>query len=116
MARPKVKINWEEFDKLCALHCTLIEIAEWFDCSEDTIQRAVKREHNMGFAVYYKKKSSRGKISLRRSQFRLAEKNTSMSIWLGKQYLGQSDMPQLDKEELPDGFEITDFSSISTSK
>ena len=116
MARPRVKINWEEFDKLCAIHCTLIEIADWFDCSEDIIQRAVKRKHEVGFAVYYKKKSSRGKISLRRTQFKLAEKNVSMSIWLGKQYLGQSDIPQLDKEELPDGFEITDFSSISSPK
>ena len=28
-------------------------------------------------------------ISLRRSQFKLAEKNATMAIWLGKQYLGQ---------------------------
>jgi len=116
MARPKKQINWEEFDKLCAIHCTLVEIADWFNCSDDTIQRAVKREKGVGFAVYYKKKSSQGKISLRRSQFKLAQSNVSMAIWLGKQYLGQSDMPQLDKEELPDGFEITDFSSISTPK
>ena len=28
---------------------------------------------------------------MRRSQFRLAEKNATMAIWLGKQYLGQKD-------------------------
>jgi hypothetical protein len=30
-------------------------------------------------------------MSLRRTQFRLAEKSAAMAIFLGKQYLGQSD-------------------------
>tara|TARA_R100000808_G_C2132505_1_gene141436 strand:- start:744 stop:1115 length:372 start_codon:yes stop_codon:yes gene_type:complete len=112
MARPRKEIDWEEVDKLCALQCTLNEIAGWFDCSEDTIQRAIKREFDVSFAVYYKKKSSRGKISLRRSQFRLAENNASMAIWLGKQYLGQSEIPLLDDNELPTGFSVQDFTDI----
>ena len=32
-----------------------------------------------------------GKMSLRRKQFNMAETNASMAIWLGKQYLDQSD-------------------------
>lgn len=32
-----------------------------------------------------------GRYPLRRSQFRLAEKNANMAIWLGKQYLNQKD-------------------------
>ena len=32
-----------------------------------------------------------GRISLRRTQFRLAEKNAAMAIWLGKQHLDQTD-------------------------
>ena len=31
-------------------------------------------------------------MSLRRYQFQLAQKNTAMAIWLGKQYLGQRDI------------------------
>ena len=54
---------------------------------------------------------------LKQKQFEMAiNGDVRMLIWLGKQYLGQSDIPQLDKEELPDGFEITDFSSISSPK
>ena len=90
-------------------HCTQVEIAEWFGCSVDTIERAVKREKKIGFAEYYKKKSSKGKTSLRRIQFNLAKTNVTMAIWLGKQYLGQTDLPQPDEAELPDGFEITEF-------
>jgi len=92
--RPRIEIDWEEFDKLCAIQATLREIASWFNCSEDTIERAVKREHGITFADYFKSKSGRGKISLRRMQFQAANAgNTSMLIWLGKQYLGQTDSP-----------------------
>lgn len=92
MARPLIKINWSEFDKLCNLHCTLVEISEWFDCSEDTIERAVKREKGMGFAEYFKRKSGRGKISLRRKMFDLAQGgNVTMCIWLSKNLLGYRD-------------------------
>nr|UWD62952.1 MAG: hypothetical protein [Bacteriophage sp.] len=45
----------------------------------------------MTFADTYKSKSQVGKSSLRRAQWKLAEKNASMAIWLGKQYLDQSD-------------------------
>ena len=89
---PKIEINWEELDKLCQICCSLVEIAGWFDCSEDTIERRVKEKHGITFAEYYKKKSAGGKISLRRKQFQAAlSGNITMMIWLGKQHLDQSD-------------------------
>jgi hypothetical protein len=96
MARPRIEIDWVEFDKLCAIHATQLEIASWFKCSVDTIDRAVKRKHRMGFAEYHAQKEGPGKISLRRKQFDLAQKgNVTMLIWLGKQYLGQSEKQQI---------------------
>jgi hypothetical protein len=90
--RRPVIIDWEQFDKLCMFGCTLPEIAAWFDCSEDTIQRAVLKEKEIGFSTYYKSKEAIGLISLRRKQFQLAnEGHPGMLIWLGKQKLGQSD-------------------------
>lgn len=72
MARPRIAIDWEEFDRLCAIQCTQAEIAAWFKCSDDTINNAVKREHGMTFSDYYAKKRLPGLISLRRQQWRLA--------------------------------------------
>lgn len=90
--RPQIEINWTAFDKLCLLQCTLEEIASFFNCSVDTIERAVKRDKGFGFAEYYKKKSAGGKSSLRRKQMEVAlSGNTTMLIWLGKQYLEQKD-------------------------
>lgn len=97
MARPRTEIDQAQFEKLCAIQCTLKEIAGWFDCSEDTIERWCKQTYKdeagnpVGFADAYKKHSVDGKISLRRFQFAMAEHNTSMAIWLGKQWLGQRD-------------------------
>ena len=95
MARPKIEIDDDQFKKLCAIQCTLGEIASWFKCSEDTIERWCQRTFEMSFADAYKTFSADGKISLRRTQFRMAEHNVSMAIWLGKQYLGQRDLVEV---------------------
>lgn len=93
--RPKIEIDEEQFKGLCSIQCTLNEIAGWFKCSEDTIERWCKRELKMSFADAYKKYSVGGKISLRRYQMRMAEHNATMAIWLGKQYLGQRDQQEI---------------------
>lgn len=96
--RPKIEINKEQFEKLCSIQCTEEEIAGWFDCSEETIRRYCKREYKSQFCEVYKKLSAKGKISLRRTQFRIAENNPTMAIWLGKQYLGQTDKQDMSIE------------------
>jgi hypothetical protein len=89
--RPPILIDWVEFDKLCAIQATLEEIAGWFQCSVDTIENKVKEEKGMLFSEYYAQKRSTGKISLRRAQHNMALKNPTMAIWLGKNWLDQSD-------------------------
>lgn len=91
MGRPRIEIAKEEFEYLCKMMCTEEEIAGFHKCSVDTIERYCEREYNSTFAEVYKQLSSDGKISLRRNQFKLAEKSPAMAIWLGKQYLGQKD-------------------------
>lgn len=89
--RPKKEIDKDTFEKLCGLQCTKDEIASFFNCSEDTIERFCKKEYGETFAVVFGKKREVGKISLRRTQWKLAEKSPTMAIFLGKQYLDQSD-------------------------
>ena len=91
VARPRKEIDQAEFEKLCALQCTKAEIAGFFNLSEDTVERWCKRIYKESFAVVFANKRCDGKISLRRSQFRLAEKDSRMARWLGKQYLEQKE-------------------------
>lgn len=91
MGRPKKQIDRLAFEKLCALQATELEIANFFDCSDETLNRWCKETYEKTFVDIYKTLSAGGKMSLRRAQFRLAEKNAAMAIFLGKQYLGQRD-------------------------
>ena len=44
--RKPIEINWEEFEALCAIQATLREMECFFGCSEDTLERAVKRQYH----------------------------------------------------------------------
>lgn len=92
--RPKIEIDNNVFEEALRLQCTKSEIASLFRCSDDTIENYCKREYKENFSAVYKKIGECGKISLRRAQFRMAENNPTMAVWLGKQYLGQKDYPQ----------------------
>ena len=71
----------------------------FFGATDKTLERWCRRTYRAGFSEVFRQKRGIGKISLRRSQFRLAEKNANMAIWLGKQYLNQRDEPLDDAEE-----------------
>ena len=108
VGRPEIPIDKKTFEKLCMLQCTKKEIADFFDCSDDTItnwclKNYVDEDGNpMNFSDTYEKKSAGGKISLRRMQWKSAENgNVSMQIFLGKQYLGQKDEKSFEISNVP---------------
>ncbi|MFA4972858.1 MAG: hypothetical protein WC683_09610 [bacterium] len=95
--RPPITIRWDEFEKLCAMQCTEEEIASWFGCSVDTVERRCKEKYKACFAEVFAEKRGAGKVSLRRAQWQVGVKgNVTMLIWLGKQYLGQKDRQEIE--------------------
>lgn len=109
-------ISKDQFEKLGAMMCTGEEISAFFGVSYDTLNEFCKQTYDETFVKVIKRFNEVGKASLRRTQFKIAEKgNSQMAIFLGKQYLGQSDkqentnlervvivsdMPQEDDEEV----------------
>ena len=91
MARPRKAIDQKQFENLCGLQCTLEEICGFFDVTDKTLNAWCKSTYKASFSDVFRQKRGKGKISLRRNQWRIAEKNATMAIWLGKQYLGQRD-------------------------
>lgn len=87
VGRKKIVIDYVTVEKLASIQCTQEEISTFLGISVRTLQRDEE------FCRIYKKGMENGKMSLRRMQFKLAEKNSSMAIFLGKQYLGQKDNP-----------------------
>lgn len=107
MGRPIKEIDKEAFEKLCAIMCTQVDIAGFFDVSVDTIERFCQRTYKATFAEIYKSKSAFGKVSLRRKQYEVAMSgNVPLLIWLGKQHLGQTEKQTVEiLDEAADEFE-----------
>lgn len=94
------KIQWDakqfrQFETLCAMQCTYDEIESVMENDIDTISRICLEKYKTKkiktFSDIYKKFAERGKVTLRRNQLRLSEKNAAMAIFLGKNWLGQKD-------------------------
>lgn len=90
--RPK-KVLTEDAIKLienmARIMCTDEEIADVLGCSRDLFY--TKENENL-FRQAIEKGRATGKQSLRRKQYEVAMKgNSSMLIWLGKQWLNQTD-------------------------
>lgn len=99
---PKKPIDWDEFEKLCALQCTQSEIASFLKVHPNTLSDRVKEKYpGEDYSTVYKKFSESGKCSLRRNQFVMSKKNASMAIWLGKQWLEQREPESKTKDDLP---------------
>lgn len=87
--RPKKEINYKLAESLAGIFCTMEEIASILDVSVRTLERDEE------FCRVFSKGKETAKSSLRRCQYKLAQTNATMAIWLGKQYLGQRDNPEL---------------------
>ena len=83
--RPKKEIDYVTVEKLANIQCTQDEIASFLGISTRTLQRDEQ------FMELFNRGRENGKMSLRRIQWKHAEKSVPMAIWLGKQYLGQRD-------------------------
>ena len=92
--RPRIQIDQAQFENLCKMQCTETEICAWFNCCDETLNTWCKKTYKKTFEQCFAIFREGGKISLRRSQWKLAETNPSMAIFLGKNYLGQSDDPR----------------------
>lgn len=84
MGRPRKKVDVQELLVNAAKGYTMPELGALMGVSEDTLQRR--------FAVVIQRGRKLRDASLRKRQFDVAMGgNPSMLIWLGKQYLEQSD-------------------------
>ncbi len=90
MGRPEAKIDLVELEKLCTMQCTNEEIAAFFNVSPKTIER---RRKSKAFAEVMDRARAKGRVSVRRNLFRLANGgNVAAAIFLSKNLLGYRDV------------------------
>ena len=114
--RPLIHIDWKQVDSMCAIQCTGEEIAGVLDIDYDTLASACKREKSCSFSDYIQQKKSGGRMSLRRKQYSTAMSgNPTMLVWLGKNWLGQSDKSEPEVQEIPAINITVDPRAVNTS-
>jgi len=87
--RKTVKIDLEQVEKLAAIQCTEAEIASVIRVSVRTIER---RKQQPDFAEAMERGKARGRVSLRRNLWALANKgNPAANIFLSKNLLSYRD-------------------------
>ena len=97
--RPLIKFDdkkWKDFEQLCALQCTKIEITGWLDVDDKTLDKLIKDKYKTSYSEIYRTLRGKGYTSLRRSNFKLAAVNASMAIFLSKNYLLLKDKTEVE--------------------
>ena len=79
----------EKVKMLASFGCSYIEIGKYFGCSEGVIRRRYRTEYEQG--------REEMKLTLRQLQWKHAQNgNTALLIFLGKNFLQQTDKNQVD--------------------
>jgi len=95
--RPRIEVDKDLLIELMNIQCTGEEIAGVLRISVDTLERRCKEIFGQTFADVNKIYRQETRKSLRRKQIEVAlNGNVAMLIWLGKQYLGQTDKAETD--------------------
>jgi len=90
--RPPKNIDYPILENLCRIQATADECAAVLGMNYDTLLRHLKADGHESFKTFHEKHTASGRASLRRMQWKGAEAgNPTMQIWLGKNYLNQSD-------------------------
>ena len=99
------EIDWKLIKELAEIHCTPGEIVAFVNNHNNetthynTYDNHSRKKYGVSFGEYVSTlHDATAKPKLRRLQWRSAENgNASLLIWLGKQYLGQTDKQEIEQ-------------------
>jgi len=91
MGRPPKQIDWNLFEDLCKIQCSQQEIANMLHINRETLRIRAKDHYKEDYQAIFERFSDGGKVGLRRTQLKLAQRHAGMAIFLGKNWLGQKD-------------------------
>ncbi len=95
--RPSTPEDFDELEKLMAFYPSREELANWFECSTQSLDRKIKSHFKCNFEQLRDKRFTKTRIAIKRKQIEVALKgNPTMLIWCGKIMLGQSDTSDAD--------------------
>ena len=108
VGRPRALIDWVIVDQYLKAQCKGTAVASILGIHPNTLYEECKRIHNVNFSEYSSLKKGEGIELLKAAQYKEAMSgNVTMQIWLGKQYLQQSDRQDIAHQGLPQDVKIS---------
>ena len=97
--RQRIELDPKQAKIFGYFRATYDTMAEQIGCHVDTI-RAAMQDEDSEFSKEYKKGFSGMKMKLSEAQVKTAieDRNPTLLVWLGKQYLNQKDSPMPDED------------------
>lgn len=90
--RSAIPIDEKVFKELCKMQCTQLEICSVLNVSDEKLLQWCRKTYKVNFDVIAKVFRSEGNASLRRRQWMNAQSgDTKMLMWLGRNWLNQTD-------------------------
>lgn len=105
----KAVIDPAEVEKLARLHCTNVEIADWFNIGVKALTYNFARELAKG------KLNAKQRLRAAMLENACEKHNATIQIFMAKNFLGMSDSPQPETTEGKDSVEFT-VNVLSTNK
>lgn len=100
MGRSTIKIDETQLKALCRMKPTLKDCAAFFNCSEDTIDRACKKFGSKTFADFRDKNMVHTRFNLVRTAIKKAENgDNTMLIFCLKNLCGWTDKQEIESNE-----------------
>lgn len=113
LGRPEIQIDMDELGVFCRMKPTLRECAEFFKCSEDTIERRIKEAFGVTFAEFRDQNMTHTRFSLIRKAIRKAEDgDNTMLIFCLKNLCGWRDRPSGDGDKIIMDSRLTSMSDF----
>ena len=96
MPNGAINIDWDQVAYWLQARCSGSQIADILGIHENTLYERCKTDLGLEFVAFKVKNRSKGEQNLRLAQYESAvkDKDRGMQIWLGKQWLGQTDKSQ----------------------
>jgi hypothetical protein len=87
------KIDKEKFEDIYRLPISVEEICEYFFCTREDLDKFCLTSYRASLDQKLAHGRADLKICLLEGQIQMAQKNSSMAMWLGRQYLDQQPNP-----------------------
>jgi hypothetical protein len=107
------KIDKNKFETLYRLPCPVEDICAYFVCTKDYLEDWCYLTYFMSLEEKLLQGEAIARIRLRQVQRDMAIRNGALTIWLGRQYLGQKNNPESLRNKVSDSSKL--WSAIADS-